>query len=482
MNYGYVRVILGRILLLEAVLLTPSLLLSVYFRESGRIQLGIAASMAVTLLMGFLMSFRPPAKKTFYAREGFVIVSLTWILLSLCGALPFFLSGAIPSPIDAFFETASGFSTTGASILTDIEAMPLSLLFWRSLTHLVGGMGVLVFVLAIMPKVESEAVHIMKAEVPGPVFGKLMAKVSNSARILYIIYLCMTGVLVVLLSFGGMPVFDSFLHAFGAAGTGGFSLKNASIGHYDSAWIEMVLAVAMILFGINFNLYYLLLIRQFKAVLKSEELHWYLGIIAISFTVIAFSVRSFYDSTGHLMRDVFFTVSSIVTTTGYATVDFDSWPLVTHVILLILMFCGAMSGSTGGGLKVTRIALLIKTGLQEVRHTISPNRRTPLKFDGKTVDSQLQRSITTYFMAYTLFFGASLLIISTQAPNFVTAFSAVAATINNIGPGLDMIGPTGNYAEFSNLSKLVLTFTMIAGRLEILPVLVLFSARTWRKT
>lgn len=481
MNYGYVRVILGRILLLEASLMIPSLLLSLYFREPGHVQIALGVSMAVTFSLGILMSLRPPMKTSFYAREGFVIVSMTWIMLSLFGALPFFLSGAIPSPIDAFFETASGFSTTGASILTNIEAVPLSLLFWRSLTHLVGGMGVLVFVLAIMPRVESEAVHIMKAEVPGPVFGKLMARVSNSARILYLIYLGMTAVLVVLLLAGGMPLLDSFIHAFGAAGTGGFSLKNTSIGHYDSAYIEMVLAVAMILFGVNFNLYYLVLVRQVKTALKNEELHWYLGIVAASLIVIAISVRALYDSTGQLLRDVFFTVSSIITTTGYTTVDFDRWPLIAHVILLMLMFSGAMSGSTGGGLKITRVALLVKTGLQEIRHTISPNRREPLKFSGKTMDHQLQRSINTYFMAYTLFFGASLLIISTQAPDFTTAFSAVAATINNIGPGLATVGPTGNYAGFSNVSKLVLTFTMIAGRLEILPVLVLFSPRTWSK-
>ena len=481
MNYGYVRFILGRILLLETALLIPSLLISLIDKEDSRILLALALSMGVTLMLGILLSFRAPLQTTFYAREGFVIVALAWIALSLFGALPFVISGAIPSMIDAFFEMASGFTTTGASILTNVEAMPRSLLFWRSLTHLIGGMGVLVFVLAIMPRVGSAAVHIMKAEVPGPVFGKLLARVSNSARVLYVIYLLMTAVLVILLVAGGMPLFDSFLHAFGTAGTGGFGIKNTSIAFYDSAYIEMVLAVAMILFGVNFNLYYLILIRQVKTALKNEELRWYLGIITASVLVIAVSVASFYDSLGLLLRDVFFTVSSIITTTGYVTADFNRWPLIAQMVLLLLMFVGAMSGSTGGGLKVTRVALLIKTGIQEIRRTISPNRHTSLKFDGKSVDSQLQRSINVYFMVYALFFTFSLLFVSIHAPNFITAFSAVAATFNNIGPGLDMVGPTSNYAGLSDLSKIVLSFAMIAGRLEILPVLILFSPRTWRK-
>ena len=288
----------------------------------------------------------------------------------------------------------------------------------------------------------------------------------------------MTAVLVILLVAGGMPLFDSFLHAFGTAGTGGFGIKNTSIAFYDSAYIEMVLAVAMILFGVNFNLYYLILIRQVKTALKNEELRWYLGIITASVLVIAVSVASFYDSLGLLLRDVFFTVSSIITTTGYVTADFNRWPLIAQMVLLLLMFVGAMSGSTGGGLKVTRVALLIKTGIQEIRRTISPNRHTSLKFDGKSVDSQLQRSINVYFMVYALFFTFSLLFVSIHAPNFITAFSAVAATFNNIGPGLDMVGPTSNYAGLSDLSKIVLSFAMIAGRLEILPVLILFSPRT----
>jgi trk system potassium uptake protein len=482
MNYGYVRFILGRILLVEAALLCPSLLVGIYYRESWQTLGAFIYTIFILLVLGLAASLRPPASKLFYAREGFVIVSMTWLLLSVFGSFPLFMSGSIPSVVDAIFETASGFTTTGASILRNIEILPRSILFWRSFTHLVGGMGVLVFVLAIMPKVESEAVHIMKAEVPGPSFGKLLARVGSTARVLYIIYLIMTGLLVVLLTLGDMPLFDSFLHAFGAAGTGGFSSKNLSIGHYNSTYIHMVLAIAMIMFGINFNLYYLLLARQIKTVLKNEEFHWYAGIILAAFAAICLIVYPQYESVGFLLRDVFFTVSSIITTTGYATVNFDQWPLTAHVIILLLMFCGAMSGSTGGGLKVSRIALYIKTCAMEIRRTISPNRRVLVKFEHKPVDMAVQRGISFYIMTYLLVFFGALVIISLQGGSFVLAFSAVAATLNNIGPGLDAIGPVGNYADMSILSKLTLTFVMIAGRLEIFPVLILFSARTWRRT
>ncbi len=482
MNLGYVRYIMGRILLLEAALLCPSLALSLYDREVWATTRAIILSIAVLVVLGGLLGFKKPARISFYAREGFVIVALTWILLSLFGALPFYLSGAISSPINAFFETASGFTTTGASILNNIEALPRSLLFWRSLTHLVGGMGILVFVLAIMPRVESDAVHIMKAEVPGPAFGKLLARVSHSARTLYIIYLAMTAVLVVLLRFGGMPIFDSFLHAFGAAGTGGFSLKNASIGFYDSAYIEGVLSVAMILFGINFNLYYLLLLRQVKIVLKNEELRWFIGIIVTAFTAICIILWPSYESVGRLVRDVLFTVSSIVTTTGYSTVDFNTWPLAAHIIIILLMFCGAMSGSTGGGLKISRVIILVKTSLMEISQSISPHRRVPLRLENKVVDNQFQRSVSFYFTSYFMFFVLCLIVVSFSVPNFTSAFTAVTATINNIGPGLDVVGPTGNYESLNPLSKLVLSFAMIAGRLEIFPILILFSPKTWRRT
>lgn len=481
MNYGIVRYVMGRILLVEAVLLCPSILVGLYYRETMVTLGSFLVTMAILLILGLLLGYRQPAQKTFYALEGFVIVALAWLLMSVFGSLPFILSGAIQSPVDAFFETASGLTTTGASIIKDVESLPRSIMFWRSLTHLIGGMGVLVFALAIMPRVDSEAVHIMKAEVPGPTFGKMLAKVRNSARILYLIYLTMTATLVIILVICGMPLFDSFLHAFGAAGTGGFSLKNTSIGHYENTSIEMVLAVAMILFGVNFYIYYLILIRQFRSAFKNEELRWYLGIIVAAVVLIGIFVWPMYGSLPRLLKDVFFTVSSIITTTGYATVDFASWPLAAHSILLLLMFCGAMAGSTGGGLKISRVALYIKISLQEIRRAVNPNRRLAIKFENKTVDGLVQRNVGNYFMIYMIFFVLNLLVVSIDAPNFITAFSAVAATFNNIGPGLDLVGPKSNYADFSDLTKMVLSFGMIAGRLEIYPMLVLLSPRTWRK-
>ncbi len=482
MNYGMIRYILGRILIVEAILLGLPVFVGFLYRESWTNILSFLATIAILLVVGVPLSWKAPKKTAFYAREGFSIVALAWFLMSFFGALPFFFSSAIPSLVDAFFETASGFTTTGASILTEIESLPNSILFWRSFTHLIGGMGVLIFALAILPQVGPDSVHLMKAESPGPSFGKLMAKVSHSARILYIIYLSMTGILTLLLIIGKMPVFDAVLHAFGAAGTGGFSLKNASIGYYENAYFEVVLGVGMILFGVNFNLYYMTLMRQGKSALKSEELHWYLAFIVLSIGIISIDVFHRYENIPMMLKDVFFTVSSIITTTGYATKDFNQWPLTSHVILLLLMFCGAMAGSTGGGIKVSRVAIYLKTSLQEIRHMISPNRKLPVKFDRKMIDTPLLRGVSFYFMTYTLVFAVCMVIVSLDAPNFVTAFSAVAATINNIGPGLDMVGPTGNYSSFSDLSKLTLIIAMIAGRLEIFPVLVLLSSRTWRKT
>jgi trk system potassium uptake protein len=481
MNYSIVRFVMGRIMLVEALLLVPSLAVGLIYREGIETIGAFLLSIMILVVLGFSMSFRKPAKTALYAREGFVIVALTWFLLSLFGSLPFIISGSINSFVDAFFETASGFTTTGASILSNIEVLPHSILFWRSFTHLIGGMGVLVFTLAILPKIGSNAIHIMKAEVPGPTFGKLLSKVSRTARILYIIYLCITAGVFILLVLGKMPVFDSFIHAFGAAGTGGFSNKNASIAAYNSIYIDYVLSFAMLMFGVNFNLYFLLIMRKFKPVFRSEELRWYFGLIAAAMLLICFFVWPDYDSVTRMVRDVFFTVSSIITTTGFATVDFDKWPLPAHIVLLFLMFCGAMAGSTGGGIKTTRVAVYIKTFIKEVRHSISPNRRLPVMMEGKTLDSNIHKSISRYFIVYVLVFCIVMFIISIDSKNFTTAFSAVAATFNNIGPGLDAVGPVMNYSQYSDLSKITLIFAMIAGRLEIIPVLILFSPRTWRK-
>lgn len=481
MNRKMVHYVIGRILIVVALMMTPSMLIALIYKEGIKGLAPFLFSIALTAGLGWYLSKTQPTKKEFYAKEGFVIVSAAWLLLSLFGGLPFLLSGSIPHPIDAFFETASGFTTTGSSILTNVEILPHSILWWRSFTHWIGGMGVLVLAIAVMPKVSSEDVFIMKAEVPGPLFDKVRARLSSTARILYIIYFVMTVILIFLLMIGGMPVFDSFLHAFGAAGTGGFGIKNSSVGYYNSTYIDYVLGVAMILFGVNFNLYYALLFHKASDFFKSEELKWYLGIILAAVVVICIDVRNYYDSILRLVRDVFFTVSSIITTTGYATANFDTWPVFSRTVLLLLMFCGAMAGSTAGGLKTSRVIIYVKSTLIEIYRSISPNSRKKLSFEGKMLTPAIQQQTSFYLTTYILVFVVLVLIVSFSAPTFLTAFSAVAATFNNIGPGLDMVGPAGNYAQLSYPAKFTISIGMIMGRLEIFPVLVLLHPRTWRK-
>lgn len=482
MNRQMVRFVVGRILCIIALLMLPSVLVALVYKEGWTGVWPFLLSMAISFVSGALMSMKRPARDEYFMREGFVVVALSWFLLTIFGALPFLFSGSIPNAVDAFFETASGFTTTGSSILTNVESFPHSLLFWRSFTHLIGGMGVLVFALAVMPKIDSDDVFIMKAEVPGPIFGKIRSRVRSSARILYLIYFSMTLVLIVFLFIGGMPLFDSMLNAFGAAGTGGFGIKNNSIAFYDSAYAEYVLGIGMILFGVNFNLYYALLIGHIKDFFKSEELRWYLGIIASAIVLIFINTTQHYDSLSRQFRDIFFTVSSIITTTGYSTYNYNDWPMFSHVILLGLMFIGAMAGSTAGGLKISRIAIYVKSTYQEIRRNLSPNRRLALRFEGKKISSEVLSQVSFYLTTYVGVFSVLLLIVSTNAPNFVSAFSAVAATFNNIGPGLDVVGPAGNFASLSNLSKIALTIGMIMGRLEIFPIIVLFAPSTWRKT
>lgn len=481
MNYRMVRYILGRLLLIEAALLILPMIVSLAYRESWQNVQAFIWTMVAILLVSLPFSLKRPERREIYTLEGLVIVASAWFLLSLFGALPFVFSQEIPSIVDAFFETASGFTTTGASILSDVEALSHSMLFWRSFTHLIGGMGVLIFALSFMPQIGADSIFLMKAESPGPSFGKLKAKVNHSARILYVIYLSMTAVLIVLLIAGGMPVFDSFVHAFGAAGTGGFSMKSASIGFYQSAYIDIVLAVAMILFGINFLIYHLLLLRQVKTALKNEELRWYVGIIGGATLLIGLTLLPFYDNLLRLLRDVFFTVSSVITTTGYATADYARWPLASQLIILTLMFIGAMAGSTGGGIKVSRIMIYLKSFKKHIKQAISPNQVLSVNIDKKPVSDSLIRSTSVYFICYVLFFSITMFIISFELDSLMVAFSAVSATFNNIGPGLDLVGPSGNFAFFSDLSKITLSVAMIAGRLEILPVLILFSPRTWRR-
>ncbi|HHW93788.1 MAG TPA: TrkH family potassium uptake protein [Clostridiaceae bacterium] len=481
MNRRIVFYVLGRIMIVTAALMIPSVVVALLYGEGWTGVYPFLVTISVMVLVGWVLSYRRPDDMTYYMKEGFAIVGLTWIVLSLTGALPYYISGRIPKFYDAFFETASGFTTTGASILPDIEALPHSLLFWRSFSLMIGGMGILVFALAVMPRTESKEVYVMRAEMPGPTFGKLRSKVRSTARVLYVIYIAMMLVLVILLLVGGMSLFDAFIHAFGTAGTGGFSSKAMSVAAYNSTYIEVVLGIAMLVFGTNFSLIYLILKGRAKEAFKSEELRWYLAIIAVAVVAISINLRNVYESVGILFRDVFFTVASVITTTGYAVVDFTYWPLFSRLVLLLLMFVGSMACSTAGGFKVSRVAIYCKMFIREIRCSINPNRVLPLRFEGKQLSKPILRQVTNYLILYAALFTTFTLVVAIDVNNFESAFSAVAATFNNIGPGLGLVGPAHNYSFLTPFSKVVLSFAMIMGRLEILPMIVLFSPSTWRK-
>lgn len=476
MNKKIVIYSLGNILKVEALLMIPSVIVALIYNEGKNNLYSFISVIALLLVLGFSVELVKPQKMSMKAVDGFIIVALSWVLLSFFGGLPFVLSGEIPSVVDAFFETASGFTTTGSSILTNVEALSHSMLFWRSFTHLIGGMGILVFTLAVLPSTGLESVHVMQAEIPGPVFGKLVSKMRSTAKILYAIYLVMTAVLVVLLMLGGMNLFDSLIHAFGTAGTGGFGIKAESVAYYDSNYIHLLIATAMILFGINFNLYYLILVGEMGKALKSEELRLYLGIIAGAVVLIFINIGLKDGFSLILLRDIYFQVSSIITTTGFSTVDFNAWPLFSKVILVLLMFCGACAGSTAGGLKVSRVGILFKLAKNELRRITQPGRVVTTKFEGAGLKDEVSVSVLLYFAAYIFIFFAIFLVVSIDTEDFSTAFTAVAATFNNIGPGLNGVGPMESFAGFNDFTKIVLSFSMIAGRLEIYPILVLFGS------
>lgn len=480
MNKNIIRYILSKILLIEAGFLVLPLIVSFIYKEESFNYLSFLSTIILLLIFSFIVGYKSNAKDAFYEKEGLIIVSLSWILLSIFGALPFVFSKYIPNFIDAFFEIVSGFTTTGASIIENVESFSHSMLFWRSFTHLVGGMGVLVFALAILPRSNRHS-HIMKAEVPGPVFGKLVSKMSYTARILYKIYFFMTAVLILLLILVGHPVFDSFLHAFGAAGTGGFGIKQTSIAYYNSPVVEMILGVSMIIFGINFNLFYLILIGKVKEFFKSEELKWYLLIVFFSVVLIFFNIRVNYTSYLTCIKDIFFTVSSIISTTGYATVDFAKWPLFSQIILLFLMFVGACAGSTAGGLKVSRFMILVKSTVLQIRKVLNPKRVLSVKVDEKSVENEVLEEVKSYFVIYIFLIMVFTFLVSFSLKDFMSAFSSVMATFNNIGPGLSIVGPSLNYSSLSYFNKIVLSFAMLFGRLEIFPILILFSSSTWKK-
>jgi len=479
MNRRMVVYLTGKIIKVESALLLFPLLISLIYRDGCAIEFLISAAFAA--LVGWLMTYKKPEDTNFYAREGFAVVSLAWIGLSAIGALPFYISGWIPSYIDSLFEIVSGFTTTGSSILPAVEVLPHGLLFWRSFTHWVGGMGVLVFVMAILPMTDGHGMHLLRAEVPGPTVGKLVSRMGDTAKILYGIYFVMTVIEIVLLLFGGMPLFDACIHAFGSAGTGGFSSKALSVGAYDSAYIDIVIGTFILLFGVNFNLYYFLLIRRFRDVFGSEELRAYVGIVAAAVVAIAVDIVHMYGSFATSLRHAFFQVASIITTTGYATVDFNTWPSFSKAILVVLMFVGACAGSTGGGIKVARVVILAKTSLSDMRRMLHPNAVAPVRFEGKPITDKNIRSVHLFIAVYLFVFVGSLLLLSLEQFDLVTTFTALAACINNIGPGLELVGPMGNFAGFSDFSKLLLSFDMLVGRLEIFPMLLLFAPSIWRR-
>lgn len=483
MNVKSISRTVGLILLITGIFQLFPLLIAVIDHEPRNI-LAYIESLCLILLVGSaLLLFSRGGNRMFSAQEGFAATGLSWIFMSAFGALPFFLSGQIPSYVDAFFEMVSGFTTTGASILTDVEALSRCNLFWRSFSHWLGGMGVLVFLLAVVPgarKNGGTGIYLMRAESPGPSVDKLTPHLRQTAMILYGIYILLTALCIVCLLLGGMPVFDSFCIAFGTAGTGGFAIKNSSMGGY-SCFLQTVVTVFMFLFGVNFSLYYMLLLRKFKAVFKNEELRLYFGIAASSIVLIAINISRMYNTVYESVHHAAFQVVSIMTTTGYGTVDFEQWPAFSKAILLSLMFIGASAGSTGGGLKVSRVLLLMKSIRRTIRKALHPRRVQPVYMDGRAVSEEVCDNVNAYLAIYCVILVLSFAVISVDGFSIGTNFSAVASCFNNIGPGFELVGATQNFSIYSDLSKIILSLDMLLGRLEIFPLLLLLSPDTWSR-
>ena len=480
MNIKLTLKTIGQVLLVEsALMLIP---LAVALLCGGGDAMAILISLVITAAAGELLSLLRPRSDNLRAREGFAVVALGWILVSFFGCLPFRLHGCIPKLVDAYFETVSGFTTTGATLLTDVEVLPKGLLFWRSFSHWVGGMGVLVLSLALLPKMGARSIHLMRAESPGPAVDKLVPRVGNNAKILYYLYISLTAVMLVCLLLTGMNLYDALIHTFGAAGTGGFSNYNASVGAFDSPAAEIITGVFMALFGVNFSIYYYILRRNWGAVKHNSELWTYLSIMLVSSVVIAANILPMY---GHnfftSLRYSFFQVSSIMTTTGYATADFDLWPQLSRTLLTALMLVGASAGSTGGGLKVVRMQLLVKSGIREIRHTVHPKSVNTIKMDGRTVSDSVLNGVQSFFFMYILVLIVSVLLISFDGYDLETNLTAVLSALSNIGPGFNLVGPTRNFSIFSDFSTFVLSMDMLIGRLEIFPMLMLAAPSAWRQ-
>ena len=478
MNYRVISYILGWVLGLEALFLTVSAAVGGLYGERTALSFLYAALICAAL--GIPAVVRKPRRMTFFMKEGFVTVALCWIVFSIFGALPFVFSGEIPHFTDALFETVSGFTTTGASVVPDVEALSHCTLFWRSFTHWIGGMGVLVFLLAILPMAGGSQMYLMQAESPGPSVGKLVPKTRHTALILYSLYILLSIAEFVFLLCGGMSAFDAVNTTFATAGTGGFGIRNSSMTDF-SPYIQWVVAVFMMLFGINFNLYFLVLVGRGRQALKSEELRTYLGVIAAATLLIVLNTRTAGARLGDTVRHAFFQVSSIITTTGFATCDFDLWPSLSKCVLVLLMLIGACAGSTGGGIKISRVLILIKRAGEELHKFIFPNSVTKIRLEKKILDREVIHTTSAFLIVYVFIFAVSTLLVSIEGHDLETCFTAVAATFNNIGPGLSIVGPTRNFGFFSDFTKYVLIFDMLAGRLELFPMLILFSPRTWLK-
>ena len=478
MNFASIIYILGKLLEIEGVLFLAPAFVSLFYREwQGFIYFAAAA---ICTVLGRLMFIKKLDLKTYYAREGFIVVALGWIIMSVFGCLPFVVTAEIPSFTDALFETVSGFTTTGSSILNDVESLSHCSLFWRSFTHWIGGMGVFVFMLAILPMTGAQNMHLMRSESPGPDVGKLVPKLGESAKILYTIYFGMTVLEIIILLFSGMPLFDSVTLSFGTAGTGGFGIKNSSIADYTYAQ-QLIITIFMVLFGINFNFYFFIFIRRsIRTAFNMDEVRVYLGVVAASTAAIMINSWHMFEGLSDAFIKSFFQVASIITTTGYGTADFNAWPSFSKMILVGLMFVGACAGSTGGGFKISRIIIMAKSYMRELRHFIHPRLVKNIYIDGRKVKDETVQGVKVYLVSYVIVLIVSVLLISLDNFDFETNFTAVMATLNNIGPGLSMVGPTGNYSAFSVFSKYILTFDMLAGRLELYPLLIFINPGTWR--
>ncbi|HCL4436303.1 potassium transporter KefA [Clostridium botulinum] len=480
MNYPIVFKVLGDVIKYEALVMIFPLIASLYY--GGKDANSFIITIAIMLCTAVIMSNIRPKNRTFYAKEGFLSVSVCWIVISLFGALPFYISGAIPSFVDCIFETVSGFTTTGATILKEVESLPRGILFWRSFIHWIGGMGILIFTLALMPSIGGTTIHLLKAESPGPTPGKIVPRIKETAKIMYLIYFAMTILQISLLLIAGMEPYDALIHAFGTAGTGGFSSMNSSVGAYNNVYIEVIITVFMLLFGVNFNVYFQLIAGNIKQAFKNEEVKYYIGMVLIAMTIIAFNIKGMYGgSLKEGFRQSSFQVASIVTTTGYATTNFDLWPTLSKSILALLMLTGCCAGSTGGGIKTVRIVLLFKAMKREISKIIHPRMVNSVKLDGKVVEDENISQVGLFVFAYVSIIVIAVLLVSIDGMDMETTLSSVLATIGNIGPGFKVVGPIGNFSSYSSFSKIVFSFCMLAGRLEIYPMLVMLSPSRMRK-